>query len=492
MAIFHLSHRPIGRSTHRAGYAAAHARYILRPGAVALAVARLPNAERTPAASVQWFRDREQTARANARVADRIVVALPLEFNLHEQRLLVTNFVGSLDPQKRCPMLFAIHANGEDAQNPHAHIMLVDADRDTGKRVLMLSERQSTERLREAWEQSVNQALERKGLQVRVDRRTLAAQGIEREPQIHVGPAGSYVAAKSAHERSRLNEEIRAKNARYAQLQAERLQLFSAETELSIEAMERRSEYAALVPIKEITEVLAGAEEAIGTLCGPEPIPPESLDRRIEHGRAQGTYFYYDYPKYQADYEKSYKEYEHQRKSWDFWQPLIELARRLCDHLQTIAQAGLTALFVDFDTTENGLFDWHDRITNVGQAVQQTIDDLGERYTQAQEELVTVHSSESLGFCRSNDVIASENLISGWASWRQYSELIVHRNCNGEMLYAEACDPDRNETTGKKRLTSEQLARVRESAAQNPVTEQEIARIHERILKRERGFEHER
>jgi hypothetical protein len=492
MAIFHLNHRPIGRSTHRSGYAAAHARYILRSSAVVYAAATLPNAERTPAASVQWFRDRERTARANARLADRVVVALPLELSLDEQKHLLRDFLATLDPQSRCPMIYAIHARNEDAQNPHAHIMLIDADRETGKRVLMLSERKSTERLREAWEQSVNRALEQKGLDVRVDRRTLAAQGIEREPEIHVGPAGSYMAARTAHERSQINNEIRERNALYDQLQAENIQLLEAEAELLEEVSERRSQYATFVPVEEIAEVLAGAEEAIVSLCGPEPIPPESLEQRIARGKAQGRYFYYDDPQYRADYEKSYREYEEQRKSWDFWQALIESARKLYTNLKTIAQAGITALLVEFDTRESGLLSWHERIANVGEAVRQTVDDLGERYTHAQEELVTVYSSESLGFCRSNDVIAAENMISGWASWRPYSELIVHRNCNGEMLYAEACDPNRNETTGKKRLTAEQLERVRASATQNPVTEQEISRIHEQNLKRGHGFEHER
>ena len=36
MAIFSLSHNPVGRSTHAAGTAGAHARYVTRDGAAGL------------------------------------------------------------------------------------------------------------------------------------------------------------------------------------------------------------------------------------------------------------------------------------------------------------------------------------------------------------------------------------------------------------------------------------------------------------------------
>ena len=59
---------------------------------------------------------------------------------------------------------------------------------DTGKRVIGTSEKGSTDRIREAWEIAANRALERAGLDVRIDRRSLDAQGLDREPGIHVGP----------------------------------------------------------------------------------------------------------------------------------------------------------------------------------------------------------------------------------------------------------------------------------------------------------------
>jgi MobA/MobL family len=49
------------------------------------------------------------------------------------------------------------------------------------------------------WEEEVNKALERAGHEQRVDRRSLADQGIDREPQLHVGP-GAQRLAEREHE----------------------------------------------------------------------------------------------------------------------------------------------------------------------------------------------------------------------------------------------------------------------------------------------------
>jgi len=188
VAIFHLQHRAIGKATRRAGYAAAHLRYILREQAATRVVGDLPGGELTRVGAARWFTERELKARANGRVADRIIVALPIELDHEARALMIRDFVRELDPAGRIPWVAAIHDADEDAENPHAHVMLVDADRDTGKRVLMMSERGSTERVREAWETVVNRTLARNGIEARVDRRSLAAQGVDRLPTVHIGP----------------------------------------------------------------------------------------------------------------------------------------------------------------------------------------------------------------------------------------------------------------------------------------------------------------
>lgn len=211
MAIFHLNHRAIGKATHRAGFAAAHVKYILRDRAATQVLGDLPGAALTRSDAARWLTEREQQARANGRVADRLVLALPLELEERLRADVVRAFVRELEPAGRVPWIAAIHDSGEDADNPHAHLMLVDADRETGKRVLMMSERGSTERLRTAWESVVNRAIEREGLEARVDRRSLAAQGLERIATIHVGPERARPQVRE--EREHFNAEVAAANA---------------------------------------------------------------------------------------------------------------------------------------------------------------------------------------------------------------------------------------------------------------------------------------
>lgn len=98
----------------------------------------------------------------------------------------------------------AIHATGKDAHNPHCHLVIRDRDLETGKRVVKLSdsprdrakaglEPKAVDWVREKWETHANRALEQAGHDVRIDRRTLEAQGIDREPTIHIGPQAAHV-----------------------------------------------------------------------------------------------------------------------------------------------------------------------------------------------------------------------------------------------------------------------------------------------------------
>jgi hypothetical protein len=105
--------------------------------------------------------------------------------------------------QGRAPWLAAFHDKGKDAQNPHCHLVIRDRDPKTGERVIGTSEIGSTARLRESWEKYANEALQRAGRGERIDRRTLAEQGIAREPTIHEGPQSQAMDKRGAHPESR-------------------------------------------------------------------------------------------------------------------------------------------------------------------------------------------------------------------------------------------------------------------------------------------------
>lgn len=201
VAIYSLHHSAVGKSTQRQPYtAAAHARYVTRPGAMSrLEGARMPVA---PASAIDWLCQAEDTSRANARIIDKVTLALPRELNAAQRVQLVRSFAEDVTMGK-APWLAAYHDKGKDESNPHCHLIIRDRDPETGKRVMGMSEHGSTQRLRLAWERHANAALELAGRQERIDHRTLKAQGIDRAPTIHEGPKARAMEGRGARPVSR-------------------------------------------------------------------------------------------------------------------------------------------------------------------------------------------------------------------------------------------------------------------------------------------------
>lgn len=201
MAIYSLRLTPIGKTTQKRPFtAAAHVRYIARPGAATHVMAeRMPE---NKGRAQRWLRSAEKADRKNARVADKLVIALPLELTLDQNIDLVRTFAETLT-RGRASWFAAIHARGKDRQNPHVHILVRDRDVQTGARVVMFSAgpKEVQQRaakgkaapttlhlIRELWEKSANAALAEAGRRERIDRRRLRAQGIARPAQVHEGP----------------------------------------------------------------------------------------------------------------------------------------------------------------------------------------------------------------------------------------------------------------------------------------------------------------
>ncbi len=203
MAIYSCNLKSIGRTTHAPGTAGAHIRYIARPEAEPVVIAsHMPdNAE----AARNWMDRAERASRKNARMLDKIRIALPKELDAAQRAQLVRDFMADLSGDARVPWFAGIHQTGKDSHNPHVHIAVHDRDAQTGKRVLRLSDStrdrikaglpgpKAVDWIRERWEVVCNRALERAGCEERIDRRTLEAQGIDRAPTIHVGPRASHI-----------------------------------------------------------------------------------------------------------------------------------------------------------------------------------------------------------------------------------------------------------------------------------------------------------
>lgn len=186
MAIYSLNHKSIGKETQPRPYtAAAHVGYITRPKAMSrLEGERMPVSK---SGAMGFMRSAENGDRVNGRVADKVMLALPRELSPEQRAELVRVFANEVTKGK-APWLAAFHDKGKDAHNPHCHLVIRDRDPETGRRVFGMSERGSTQRLRQAWTQHANGALERAGSAERIDDRTLEAQGKPGPATIHEGP----------------------------------------------------------------------------------------------------------------------------------------------------------------------------------------------------------------------------------------------------------------------------------------------------------------
>ena len=184
IAIYSLNIRSIGRSTHAARTASAHVRYITRPEARPVILAeRMPKNRQ---AAQTWLNGEERSDRKNARVADKLTIALPRELDADQRRQLVQRFA-NLITKDRASWFAAIHQIGADAHNPHVHLLVRDRDITTGKRVFGLSERGSCERVRSLWQDVCNTALQDAAQAVQIDRRSFYRRKLAQIAQRHRG-----------------------------------------------------------------------------------------------------------------------------------------------------------------------------------------------------------------------------------------------------------------------------------------------------------------
>lgn len=264
MAIYHLSVKAVKRSAGRSATAAA----AYRSG-------ELVHDERTGETHdyrrrsgvlhtelVGWASSRAQlwnaaeTAerRKDACVAREYEIALPAELESGAQVELARQFGRWLRERHGVAVDICVHQGHGDARNVHAHILAstrpVEADgglseikaqiewSDKKRRAHGLPGRKTElAAAREAWEVMANAALERAGQAARIDCRSLAAQGIEREPEPKMGPAATAMERRGeATERGQLRaevidlNEVRARRAR--EREAARAELERVEREL--------------------------------------------------------------------------------------------------------------------------------------------------------------------------------------------------------------------------------------------------------------------
>jgi ATP-dependent exoDNAse (exonuclease V) alpha subunit len=233
---------------------------------------------------IAWARNREKlwnTAehaekRHNSRIAREYQVSLPSELDAGQRLALARSFSREIAERYKVAVDLSVHeprANG-DPRNFHAHLLTTTREvtpaglgAKTGldmtplerRRRELPDHRQEFVNIRERWASLTNQALGDANVAVRVDHRSLAAQGIDREPLpaiplMHLKMEQRGVPSGVAE---RLRSEYRAR----VQLREQR----TARTEREPSAVQRRTERAAegsADPVTDVEEIRRRAREA--------------------------------------------------------------------------------------------------------------------------------------------------------------------------------------------------------------------------------------
>ena len=231
MAIYHFSTQVIGRSAGRSSVAAAAyragQRLLDRRTGLVHDYDRKWGAEswiEAPEGAPAWAREREELwnqveageRRRDAQLCREIDVALPLELSEGRQRELLRGFVREQFVGRGMVADVALHRN--DPGNPHAHVMLTmrrigSEGEGFGEKERGWNDRALLGRWREEWARQANRELEREGSHERIDHRSHAARGIDREPTEHEGPNVREMEARGIFtERGAYNRGVLARN----------------------------------------------------------------------------------------------------------------------------------------------------------------------------------------------------------------------------------------------------------------------------------------
>jgi ATP-dependent exoDNAse (exonuclease V) alpha subunit len=164
-------------------------------------------------ADMSWTQDRaylwntaeRSESRKNARVAREYLVGLPAELGADRRIELARGFAQELTDRYQFALDLAVHAPrdypGSDPRNFHAHLLAttreVTVSGLAAKTTLELNDSRRRELgmkpavnellwVRERWADVTNEALRDAGIDARIDHRSLAAQGIDREPYPYI------------------------------------------------------------------------------------------------------------------------------------------------------------------------------------------------------------------------------------------------------------------------------------------------------------------
>ena len=293
MPIYHFSAKPISRSSGRSSTAAAAYRAAVeitdeRTGQVHDFRKKrgVESADLIlPADAPEWASDRAKfwngaeasEKRKDACTARELELALPAELSREQRRALALDFARELADTEGCGVDVGIHLPSRTGSSKNHHAHMLRSTRKIGPDGF--GEKLNTERAgrnkkadleqwRARWAQLTNEHLERAGLSVRVDHRSLADQGItDREPERHIGPTATGYERRTGDEsdtRMRHEGEIAAgeiDEIREAGTEVDQ-EIFGLESDLA-ELRKERAAQAQAERAAESAALLAGAQRII-------------------------------------------------------------------------------------------------------------------------------------------------------------------------------------------------------------------------------------
>lgn len=307
MSIYHFHAQVISRKAGRSSVAAAAYRsgekmvdkhtgiihdYRKRKGVFHSEIMLPPNA---PAAFLDrqtlWQEVEKAEKRKDSQVAREINIALPSQLTHEQQIKLAQDFVR--DNFVNQGMIADLCVHDLDKKNPHFHVMLttrsVDSSGFTTKN-RDWNERDLLKIWREKWADYANFELEKYGHSERIDHRTLAAQGIDREPQIHHGPARHAMIERGEtpltlepqRERQRASLKRAAENAVGDKIHEANLYATQGDLEHELEQLDHQ-----LHTEREQADRLRERVAALGELVAEEEATIANLERAVTDAQQQ-------------------------------------------------------------------------------------------------------------------------------------------------------------------------------------------------------------
>ena len=185
-----------------------------------------------------WNLAEKSENRKDARTAREWVIALPDELDADQRKDLAKDFARSLVDRYDVIADLAIHepSKGGNDKNHHAHIMLTTrkAELDTDNNLILTTKtdielsnakrksldmgttQDEIKQIRETWANLANFALEKAGIQEKIDHRSYADQGNGLQATIHEGTKVTQLRRQGIDtEISRFNDHVKQQNFKY-------------------------------------------------------------------------------------------------------------------------------------------------------------------------------------------------------------------------------------------------------------------------------------